>query len=49
MTPCDLKAQGVIRNKLKAYELWIEAAKIGNPQAEDSLDLLCKESPWVCK
>lgn len=40
---------GVKQNKITTFHYWLEAAKHSNIQAQDSLDLLCKESPWACK
>lgn len=41
--------KGVKVNKTKAYELWLKEAKQRNSGAQRGLDILCKESPWVCK
>ena len=47
---------GVIYNyhndKLKAYEYYMKAAKLGGKagvQAQKNLNNMCKESPWACK
>lgn len=36
-------------NKIKAYEHWSVAAKQGNEEAQENLDILCRQSPWACK
>lgn len=36
-------------NKLNAYKYYMKAAKLGDLRAQKNLDILCKESPWVCK
>lgn len=36
-------------DKIKAFSLFLEAAKEGNVQAQRELDKLCKKSPWACK
>ena len=36
-------------NKIKAYEYWYEAAKLGDKEASENLSLLCQQDPWVCK
>jgi len=41
--------EGVKVNKFEAYNWLIKAAKQGDEEAQNSLDILCKESPWVCK
>jgi TPR repeat protein len=41
--------QGVAMDKIKAYEHWRIAAKQGHQKAQGNLDILCNESPWVCK
>lgn len=41
--------KGVLKNKIKAYQYWIEAAKRSHQKAQDELDKLCKISPWACK
>lgn len=42
------KGTEVEKNKIKAFRFWVEAAKRSHVQAQDSLDILCKESPWAC-
>ncbi len=44
-----LNGQGVKQNKFTTYYWWSKAAKQGNIQAKNSLDGLCKNSPWACK
>ena len=41
------KGQGVPLNKIKAYQYWMKAAKEGDADAQDNLDVLCRESPWA--
>ncbi len=41
--------KGVKNDKIKVYQYWMRAAKQGNAKAQDNLDKLCKQSPWVCK
>lgn len=41
--------EGIAMDKFKAYEHWRISAKQGNEGAQKNLDILCKESPWVCK
>jgi len=36
-------------DKLKAYEYYMKAARLGNIQAQKNLNIMCKESPWACK
>jgi len=36
-------------NKIKAYEYWYKAAKYGHKDAQNNLNLLCKQYPWACK
>ena len=36
-------------DKIKSYQYFIKAAKLGDTQAQKNLDILCKESPWACK
>ena len=43
------KGKGVPLNKIKAYELYLQAARQGNENAQRNLDILCKDSPWACK
>lgn len=43
------KGNGTKQNKIKAYNYYMEAAKIGNKNAQENLDYLCKNSPWACK
>jgi len=35
--------------KIKAYQYWMKAARLGSTEAQHNLDILCKESPWACK
>jgi TPR repeat protein len=44
-----VQGKGVKMDKMKAYNLWLEAAKRGDEVSQKNLDILCKESPWVCK
>jgi TPR repeat protein len=37
------------KDKIKSYQYFLKAAKLGNLTAQDNLDILCKKSPWVCK
>ena len=39
-------AQG---DKLKAYEYYMKAAKLGNTIAQSNLSIMCKQNPWACK
>lgn len=41
--------QGIAMNKYKAYEHINIAAKQGHQKAQKALDMLCSESPSVCK
>ena len=43
------EGKGVKQDKIKAYQLYLKAAQKGNKVAQDSLDSLCKKSPWACK
>ena len=36
-------------DKLKAYEYFMKAARLGNTNAQKNLDIMCKQSPWACK
>jgi TPR repeat protein len=36
-------------NKIKAYEYWYLAAKLGNKSAQENLGIMCQDNPWVCK
>ena len=38
-----------VGDKLKAYEYYMKAAKLGNVQAQKNLTIMCKQSPWACK
>ena len=40
---------GVEQDKRKSYQFYTEAAKQGCIDAQKNLDILCKESPEVCK
>ena len=44
-----VKGKGVPLNKIKAYQYWMKAARLGSTEAQHNLDILCKESPWACK
>ena len=44
-----MEGEGVSKNKIKAYEWLLKSAGQGNEDAQNSLDRLCKESPWACK
>ena len=41
--------KGIKKDKMKAYKYWMIAAKRGDSEAQNNLDVLCKESPWACK
>ncbi|MDY0351880.1 MAG: tetratricopeptide repeat protein [Desulfobulbaceae bacterium] len=41
--------QGVEQDKSKAFEWWSKAAAQDNEAGKRSLDMLCSESPWLCK
>jgi TPR repeat protein len=41
--------QGVQQDKIKAYKWWLRSARAGNIFAQNSLDVLCRQSPWACK
>jgi tetratricopeptide (TPR) repeat protein len=41
--------QGVVMDKIKAYEHYSIAKKHGFQEAQKNLDKLCSESPWACK
>ncbi len=41
--------RGVKQNKIKAYHYWMKAARRGITEAQHNLDILCRQSPWVCK
>ncbi len=36
-------------DKLKAYEYYMKAAKLGNIRAQKNLSIMCKNNPWACK
>ena len=36
-------------DKINAYKYFLIAARAGCKVAQTHLDILCKESPWVCK
>ena len=36
-------------NKIKAYEYWYKAAKLGHKTASKNLSIMCKQDPWACK
>ncbi len=36
-------------DKLKAYEYYMKAAKLGNIDAQKNLSIMCKNNPWACK
>lgn len=38
-----------VKAKVKAYEHFRVAAKQGHQDAQNNLNILCKESPWACK
>ncbi|MDY0121874.1 MAG: tetratricopeptide repeat protein [Sulfurimonas sp.] len=44
-----LLGKGIEKNKIQAYKHWMIAAKQGNSQSQNNLDVLCRESPWACK
>ena len=37
------------KDYIKAYEFYMKAAKLGDKYAQNNLDILCKQHPWVCK
>lgn len=41
--------EGVAKNHIKAYEHFKEALKLGYADAQNSIEIVCKESPWACK
>ncbi len=41
--------EGTEQHKILAYKYYLEAAKLGNINSQNALNLLCKESPWACK
>ncbi len=43
------EGHGVTKNHVKAYELFKDAAKNNNPDAQQALETLCRVSPWACK
>ena len=38
-----------LNNKIKAYEYWYKAARLGHKAAQENLDILCNKSSWACK
>ena len=38
-----------IKDKLKAYKYYMEAAKLGFINAQGNLRIMCKNNPWACK
>ena len=36
-------------DKLKAYQYYMKAAKLGETTAQSNLSIMCKQDPWVCK
>jgi TPR repeat protein len=38
-----------IKDKLKAYKYYMEAAKLGHINAQNNLRIMCKNNPWACK
>lgn len=43
-----MRGWGVKMDKITAYKYLIKGAKLGSVEAQNTLDKLCKESPWVC-
>ncbi|OHE11738.1 MAG: hypothetical protein A3J96_08380 [Sulfurimonas sp. RIFOXYC2_FULL_36_7] len=41
--------RGVVMDKYKAYNHWRIAARQGNKEAHNNLDVLCSKNPSVCK
>ncbi len=41
--------RGVKQDRIKAYQYWMKAAKMGHINAQRNLDVLCRQSPWICK
>jgi len=41
--------EGLEQNKIMAYEWLLKAARNGNENAQELLDMLCSNSPWACK
>ncbi len=41
--------KGVLKNKIKAFNYWLEASKRSHQKAQNELDKLCKTSPWACR
>jgi len=41
--------QGVKQDKIKSYQFYTKAVKQGSIDAQINLDILCKESPEICK
>lgn len=39
----------ILKNKLKSYSYLKQALENGNGQAGNYLDVLCKESSWICR
>jgi len=38
-----------IKDKLKAYKYYMEAARLGHINAQKNLRIMCKNNPWACK
>ncbi len=36
-------------NKIKAYKYWYKAAELGLKQAQENLEILCRNDSWACK
>jgi hypothetical protein len=43
------KGEALAQDKTEAYKWWMKAAEQGNQTAKHDLEILCKESPLVCK
>ena len=46
---CYVTGEGVAVNRTKAYKWWLKASQQGNKTAQENINLLCKQTPSVCK
>jgi uncharacterized protein len=46
---CYMTGDGIEINRILAHKWWVKSASQGNKTAQENLDLLCKQSPTVCK
>jgi uncharacterized protein len=46
---CYVTGEGVAVNKMEAYKWWLKASQQGNKTAQENIDLLCKQTPSVCR